>query len=107
MKINFYLFLLLFFTAGFFIWGHWAAFYALIPDIVPYEILGTAYGLTNTIHFLGSIMAPWVTGRVKDMTASFSWGLYLAALFCILGGFLILAVRPPFRLGKERPIVAP
>ena len=104
VKMNFYLFLFLFFMAGFFIWGHWAAFYALLPDIVPYEILGTTYGLTNTIHFLGSVVAPWATGWVKDTTASFSWGLYLSALFSVLGGILIFAVRPPFRMGKERPI---
>jgi len=103
-KMNIYLFILFFFMAGFFIWGHWAAFYALLPDIVPYEILGTAYGLTNTIHFTGSLIAPWMTGWVKDVTASFSWGLYLAAIFCFLGGILILAVRPSFRFGKEEPI---
>ena len=106
VKMDPALFVFVFFMAGFFIWGHWAAFYALLPDIVPYEILGTAYGLTNTIHFLGSLIAPWVTGWVKDTTASFSWGLYLAAFFCILGGILILAVRPSFRLGKEIPITA-
>jgi len=104
VKMNIYLFMLFFFMAGFFIWGHWAAFYALLPDIVPYEILGTAYGLTNTIHFLGSLLAPWLTGWVKDTTASFSWGLYLAAIFCVLGGILIFAVRPAFRFGKERSI---
>jgi len=104
VKISSSLFVFIFFMAGFFIWGHWAAFYALLPDIVPYEILGTAYGLTNTIHFLGSLIAPWVTGWVKDTTASFSWGLYISALFCVLGGILILAVRPSFRLGKEIPI---
>jgi MFS family permease len=105
VKMNIYLFILFFFMAGFFIWGHWAAFYALLPDIVPYEILGTAYGLTNTIHFLGSLLAPWLTGWVKDTTASFSWGLYLAAIFCVLGGILILTVRPSFRFGKESKIV--
>ena len=103
-KMNIYLFIIFFFMAGFFIWGHWAAFYALLPDIVPYEILGTAYGLTNTIHFTGSLIAPWVTGWIKDVTASFSWGLYLAAIFCILGGILILAVRPSFGFGKEKII---
>jgi MFS family permease len=92
------------FMAGFFIWGHWAAFYALLPDIVPYEILGTAYGLTHTIHFTGSLIAPWMTGWIKDVTASFSWGLCLAAIFCVLGGILIFSVRPAFRFGKERSI---
>ena len=105
VKMNIYLFITSFFMTGFFIWGHWAAFYALLPDIVPYEILGTAYGLTNTIHFLGSLIAPWLTGWVKDVTASFSWGLYLSAIFCVFGGILILAVRPPFRFGKERRII--
>ena len=104
VKINIYLFILFFFMAGFFIWGHWAAFYALLPDIVPYEILGTAYGLTNTIHFLGSLIAPWMTGWVKDVTTSFSWGLYLAAIFCVVGGILIFAVRPSFGFGKEKTI---
>jgi MFS family permease len=104
IRMNIYFFIIFFFMAGFFIWGHWAAFYALLPDIVPYEILGTAYGLTNTIHFLGSLLAPWLTGWVKDTTASFSWGLYLAAIFCILGGILILTVRPSFRFGKESNI---
>lgn len=103
-KMNIYLFIIFFFMAGFFIWGHWAAFYALLPDIVPYEILGTAYGLTNTIHFTGSLIAPWMTGWIKDVTASFSWGLYLAAIFCILGGILILTVRPSFHFGKETKI---
>lgn len=104
-KINLYLFIFLFFMAGFFIWGHWAAFYALLPDIVPYEILGTAYGFTNTIHFLGSIIAPWATGWIKDVSASFSWGLYLAALFCLFGGILIFAVNPAFRFGMEKRIL--
>ena len=104
VRMNIYFFIFFFFMAGFFIWGHWAAFYALLPDIVPYEILGTAYGLTNTIHFLGSLIAPWATGWIKDVTASFSWGLYLAGIFCILGGILILAVGPAFRFEKERSI---
>jgi MFS family permease len=104
VKMNLYLFIFIFFMAGFFIWGHWAAFYALLPDVAPYEILGTMYGLTNTIHFLGSLIAPVATGWVKDVTASFSWGLYLSALFSTLGGILIFSVRPSFRFGKEKPI---
>jgi MFS family permease len=103
-RMNIHLFIVLFLITGFFVWGHWAAFWSLFPDMVPFEILGTTYGLTNTIHFLGSLGGPWITGWVRDVTASFSWGLYLSAIFCILGGILILAVRPSFRLEKERPI---
>ncbi len=104
IKMNIYLFTLLFFATGFFVWGHWAAFWALLPDLVPYEILGTTYGLTNTIHFVGSLVAPWATGWIKDVTASFSWGLYLSAIFTFAGGVLIFAVSPSFRWGSERRI---
>ena len=104
IKMNIYLFTFLFFATGFFVWGHWAAFWALLPDVVPYEILGTTYGLTNTIHFVGSLVAPWASGWIKDATASFSWGLYLSAIFSVLGGILIFSVRPSFRWGKEMKI---
>jgi OPA family glycerol-3-phosphate transporter-like MFS transporter len=103
-KINIYVFLFFFFMAGFFIWGHWGAFYALLPDIVPDKVLGTTYGLMNTFHFLGSLTAPWATGWIKDVTFSFSWGLYLSAILCALGGVFIFGVRPSFRLGKEMSI---
>jgi MFS family permease len=104
-KVNIYFFILLFFMEGFLIWGQWAPFYALLADIVPYKILGTAYGLTNGIHFIGSLIAPWATGWIKDMTTSFSWGLYLSAAFLVMGGIFILAVRPSFRFSKENPIL--
>jgi MFS family permease len=92
------------FCVGFFAWGHWAAFYALIADIVPDEVRGTCYGLTNSINFIGAIIAPTLTGWVKDLTASFEWGCYLAVLFSLVGSLFIFGVSPPFRLKPERPI---
>jgi len=103
-KINIYVFVLLFFMTGFFIWGYYPALHALLSDIVPYKILGTAYGLTNTIHYFGSLMSPWATGWIKDATGSFLWGLYLSAILCFVGGVLILFVTPSFHCGKESPI---
>ena len=97
---------LLVFLAGFFIWGIWAPIYALIPEIVPREILGTTYGLTNTIHFLGSLIAPWLTGWIKDVTGSFAWGAYVAGAFIFIGALIFMAIRPVFRLGPEIPIKA-
>ncbi len=102
--MSLFLFVFLFFMAGFFLWGHWAAFYALISDIVPCEILGTTYGFMNMIHFLGAIISPVAAGWIKDRTASFAWGLYISAIFCVLGGILILNVRPSFRFGREKRI---
>jgi len=92
------------FFVGFFAWGHWAAFYALIADIVPDEVRGTCYGLTNSTNFIGAIIAPTLTGWVKDLTASFEWGCYLGVIFILIGSIFIFCVSPPFRLKPEIPI---
>jgi sugar phosphate permease len=98
---------LMIFFVGFFAWGPWAAFYALIADIVPDEIRGTCYGLTNSINFIGAIIAPTLTGWVRDVTDSFEWGCYLSAILILAGALLIFSVRPPFRLQPEIPINDP
>ncbi len=98
---------ILVFLAGFFIWGIWAPIYAMIPELVPPELLGTAYGLTNTIHFTGSLVAPWLTGWIKDATGSFAWGAYLAGGFIFIGALIFLGMRPVYRLGPEVPIKVP
>lgn len=92
------------FWIGFFVWGHWAAFYALIADIVPREVQGTCYGLTNSINFVGSLIAPPLTGWVKDLTASFEWGCYLCVIFICIGSVVIFSVKPAFRFATETPV---
>lgn len=92
------------FLSGLFLWGIWAPVYALLPELVPAEILGTTYGMTNTMHFLGSLLAPWLTGAIKDATGSFAWGSYTAALIAVAGGIVILGMRPAFRLGRDVPV---
>ena len=92
------------FWVGFFAWGLWAAFYALIADIVPEEIRGSCYGLTNSIHFIGALIGPPLTGWIKDVTSSFQWGCYLAVILILVGAVFIFSVRPPFSARPEIPI---
>ncbi len=92
------------FCFGFFAWGLWAPFYALIADIVPKEVQGSCYGLTNSINFIGSLIAPPLTGWIKDVTSSFEWGCYLTVIIILIGSVFILSVSPPFRLKPEMPI---
>lgn len=96
---------ILIFILGAFLWGHWAAYYSLIPEMVPKEILGTIYGITNSIHFIGGLLAPWLTGIIKDATASFSYACYGAGLFTLVGALLIFSVGPSFRWKTETPMV--
>jgi len=92
------------FCFGFFAWGLWAPFYALIADMVPKEVQGSCYGLTNSINFIGSLIAPPLTGWIKDVTSSFEGGCYLTVVVILIGAIFILGVSPPFRLKPEIPI---
>ena len=78
-------FSLLLLLTGAVIWSFFPPFYALLADAVPPEILGTTFGLANTWGFLASLVAPWVTGLLKDMTNGFSWGFYACAGVMVIG----------------------
>jgi len=91
----------LIFLLGMFLWGHWAAYYSLIPEMVPQSILGTVFGFTNSIHFIGGLLAPWLTGWIKDVTNSFASACFGAAVFAIMGALILFSVRPAFRWKPE------
>lgn len=92
---------LLVFAAGFCIWGVWAPIYALLAEIMPPRIQGTAFGMNNTVNFLGSLIAPVATGWIKDMSGSFAGACYLAAGVGVGGALLAMLVRPAFRWARE------
>src|SRR5438445_801352 len=60
------------FVAAFFCWSIWGAVYALLARLVRPEELGTAFGFSNSISFIGAIVGPTATGWVRDLTGSFS-----------------------------------
>jgi len=94
------------FAAGFCIWGVWAPIYALLTEISPARIRGTAFGMGNTINFLGSLIAPMATGWIKDVSGSFAWACYLAAAIGLGGAVVVCLVRPAFRWAPEEPASA-
>ncbi|MFQ6043424.1 MAG: MFS transporter [Candidatus Poribacteria bacterium] len=96
-----WVFVVYIFIAGFFVWGMWAPIFSIIAGIVPQEIRGTVFGLTNGINFIGAIVAPWLTGWIKDLTGSFAWGAYSSGIILVLGAILIMGIRPAFKLGRE------
>ena len=85
-------------ATSFFLWGTWGPSYALLAERFPPGILGTAFGLYNTICFVGAVVGPFLTGWVKDVTGSFAWGCYGAAVVAGLGAIVALAFPPAWRL---------
>src|SRR5499426_2218194 len=83
------------FAAAFFCWSIWGAVYTLLARMVRVEELGTAFGFSNSISFLGAIVGPIATGWARDLTGSFSAGCVLAALLASAGVVLAAALRVP------------
>ncbi|MBI4589471.1 MAG: MFS transporter [Candidatus Rokubacteria bacterium] len=92
-------------ATSFFVWGTWGPSYALLAERFPPGILGTAFGLYNTVCFLGAVVGPHLTGWIKDVTGSFAWGCYGAAVVAGVGAGVALTFPPAFRL-KLRVSVA-
>jgi MFS family permease len=100
-----WLLMVLFISTSFFIWGTWAPCFAILAELFPPSVLGTAFGLYNTICFVGSLLGPFLAGWLKDLTGSFAWGCYGAAIGAGLGAAVSMAVRPAFRLAPAQPDV--
>jgi MFS family permease len=84
---------ILYLTSGFFAFGVWPPYYALLGELAPKGIVGTTFGLANLIGFLSSWVAPFFTGWIKDTTGSFAGGMYVAAFVLMAGVILIMAVK--------------
>jgi MFS family permease len=92
------------FAAAFFCWSIWGAVYTLLARMVRAEELGTAFGFSNSISFVGAIVGPIATGWVRDLTGSFRAGCGLAALLASAGVVLAVALRvPPAPRSPRRP----
>jgi MFS family permease len=92
------------FAAAFFCWSIWGAVYALLARLVRPEELGTAFGFSNSISFLGAILGPIATGWARDLTGSFAAGCVLAAILAVAGVVLAVALRvPPAATPTPRP----
>jgi MFS family permease len=92
---------LVMFATSFCFWGAWAPAYALTAELAPRRAMGVAFGVLNSVAFSSSLVAPFVTGWIRDWSGSFAGGCYLAALVGIAAVPLALAV------GSRRPVERP
>ncbi|MEM0089872.1 MAG: MFS transporter [Nitrososphaerota archaeon] len=82
-------------------WGFIAPLYAMLQETVPSRLHGTAFGLMNGIHFTGSLISPWLTGLLRDLTGNFVWSIYIPATMLLFSSLIIASVSPAFSF-KEK-----
>jgi predicted MFS family arabinose efflux permease len=91
------------FLGSFFVWSAWGPAYALIGDIESGPDVATAFGLCNTVAFVGAVVGPMVTGWTRDLTGSFSAACLIATGVAAVGAVIVLGVRTPVEstVGRE------
>ena len=72
---------------------------AFVADNAPKNGYSTAFGVYNFVGMSSSILAPYITGWLADVTGSLNSGFYLSGALLLVG----LAV---FSIAKERPAAA-
>ncbi|MEJ8547558.1 MFS transporter [Brevibacillus borstelensis] len=66
---------------------------SIVADNAPKEGYGTAFSLFNFIGMCSSIIAPYITGYLADITGSMAAGFYLAALLLGVGFITMLFAK--------------
>ncbi len=87
-------FLLLVILMGFFSAMIPAPTYSLPPEMLKIENVGLGFGVISTCSSIGLFVAPYLVGKVEDLTGSYNWGFILISLFCLLVTISILPARP-------------
>jgi nitrate/nitrite transporter NarK len=71
------------------------------------DLASGGIALINSIGNLGGFVGPYLVGLVKDLTGTFSGGLYLLAGFLFLAAAIVILLGHDLRLEQIPPDVEP
>jgi len=75
-----------------------APVYSLPPELLKSEHVGLGFGVLSTCSSAGLFVAPYVTGKAKDLTGSNQWSFLLISFFFLL---IMLSVFSTIRARKR------
>lgn len=67
-----------------------APIYSLPPEILKMDNVGLGFGILSTCSSVGLFVAPYLVGKIKDLTDSHSWSFTLISSFFFLTAIFIL-----------------
>lgn len=80
-------------------WGLMGPFWALPTRVLGGRAAAGGVGIITILGGIGGFSGPWLTGRLRDLTHSFSAGLFVIGVLAVLAAGVSLAMR-------ERPAPA-
>ena len=69
-----------------------APVYSLPPELLKSEHVGLGFGVLSTCSSAGLFVAPYLTGKAKDLTGSNLWSFLLISSFFLFMMFSILFI---------------
>jgi MFS family permease len=73
--------------------------HAMVAEIAPPELHGTAFGMNNLIGEIGAVLSPAVSGALRDATGGWSAAVFVDAGLIAMAIVLFLFVREAARPG--------
>ena len=67
-----------------------APIYSLPPEILKMDNVGLGFGILSTCSSVGLFVAPYLVGKIKDLTDSHNWSFILISSFFFLTTIFIL-----------------
>jgi len=74
-------------------WSLMGPFWALPTRVLGGRAAAGGVAIITIVGGIGGFLGPWLTGRLRDLTHSFSAGLFVIGGLAILAAFLSLAMR--------------
>ena len=77
--------------------AHGSCFALIAPmtaELFGLESLGSIMGIVFFVGTSGSIISPWMAGRIFDITESYDLAFWICFGFSIIGIILIFLLRP-------------
>ena len=77
--------------------------HAMVAEIAPSELHGTAFGMNNLIGEIGAVLSPAVSGALRDATGGWSAAVFVDAGLIAGAILLFLFVRESARMDGAEP----
>jgi sugar phosphate permease len=81
-------------VAGGAMYAPYGPFFAIVPEMLPKNVAGEVMALINSCGALGGFVGSWLVGWLQAVTGNSRAGFLFMSLSLMLGGLLILRLRP-------------
>jgi MFS-type transporter involved in bile tolerance (Atg22 family) len=93
-------------VAGSCMYAPYGAFFAMVPELLPRNVVGETIALINCCGALGGFFGTWLVGVLQAYTGSSQAGFLLMSLSVVLSGLLLLGMKKgqaPGAAGSVQP----